>query len=104
MVTWCGLHRDRTGRAQVASAVHRAQAPLATGAPPPEPRTASAAMKPARTALSIVAGQPVRTQSPATSRRGTGLTVHGRSASAPGAGEKVAFGSLITADRTTFAS
>src|SRR5713226_7013930 len=58
--------------------------------------TASAAKYPLRTGPSIVAGQPVAVQSPATKNPGILVRCCGRQRSTPGSGENVAAASLIT--------
>ena len=60
------------------------------------PVTASAAMYPLRTAPSIVEGQPVRVQSPASTSPGTSVFCNGRNRSSPGTTLNVAFASFIT--------
>jgi hypothetical protein len=63
---------------------------------PSAARTALAAIYPARTAPSIVDGQPVWIQSPARNRFGIPVAVDGLSLSLAGFGEKVAIGSFTT--------
>src|SRR5271166_2240067 len=74
------------------------------GLPPFAAASASAAPYPLRTAPSMVEGQPVAVQSPAMNNLGHGLVCDGRYASLPGAGEKVAWTSLITVALVNFAS
>jgi len=66
-------------------------------------QTASAANRPLITAPSIVAGQPVRTQSPAKLKVGNGESAVGRTRSAPGETEKTEWGSVTTRDRNKLA-
>ena len=58
---------------------------------------APAAARPLRTALSIVAGQPVSVHAPARKSRSTGVRGPGRSTCVPGAARNVARGSWVTA-------
>src|SRR4029077_159497 len=62
-----------------------------------------AAVRPERTALSIVAGQPVAVHAPA--RVTSGRSVHGpgRNAAVPGRSATVAFGSRLTRDQSSSA-
>jgi hypothetical protein len=66
---------------------------------PNRARIPSAAKYPLRTAPSIVAGQPVRVQSPASSKFEIAVCCRGLIASSPGRTEKTACGSVITFDR-----
>ena len=63
---------------------------------PLQAQTASAAIRPLRTAPSIVEGQPVAVQSPARNRFGTRVREAGRDASTPGRTESTAVGSVTT--------
>src|SRR5262245_8843998 len=71
---------------------------------PSSARTPSAARYPLRTALSIVAGQPVCVQSPAIKKFRMGVFCDGRQRSQPGLGENVAALSLTTTDRVSAAA
>src|SRR5581483_2101700 len=65
--------------------------------------TASAAARPLRTAPSIVAGQPVSVQAPASASPGSAVRAPGRSGRVPGAARNVARGSRVTYASTTAA-
>ena len=57
--------------------------------------------RPLRTALSIVAGQPVAVQSPASHRLATGVRLSSRCLAEPGAAAKVARGCFTTSHRSS---
>jgi hypothetical protein len=65
--------------------------------------SARAAARPERTALSIVAGQPVAVQAPARVTSGREVSGPGLFAAVPGRSATVAFGSRLTRDQRSSA-